>query len=295
MDKTVCTVTTLGLGRMGSALARAMTRGGHTVTVWNRTASRALPLRDLGAVVADSVASACASSDVVVISVNDYETTRELLDDDAVAAALRGRVLVQLTSGTPSQARELAEWAAERGIAYIDGKIVGLPSAIGTPEAAIFYAGSAAAFEAAKPLLAELSGDPVYVGDDPGHPATIDGALILNMMAIYVANMVGRAMCEAEGIAPDTWGLFSGLLLAAAPGLAGDLNALLDRKDFSGDEASLTTWAHGADLIRDGLAERGVDSTLAACIAELAHRTIERGHGDDGFAAIYDVVTTGGT
>ena len=292
MDTAACAVTTLGLGRMGSALARAMGRAGHTVTVWNRTVSRAVPLRDLGVVVADSVASACASSDVVVVSVNDYETTRELLDGDAVASALRGRVLVQLTSGTPSQARELAEWAAEHGVAYIDGKIVGYPSAIGTPDAVIFYAGSAAAFDAAKPLLAELSGDPVYVGDDPGQAATIDGALIINMMSIYVANMVGRAMCEAEGIAPETWGLFSELMLAAAPALVGDLNALLERKDFSGDEASLTTWAHGADLIRDGLAESGVDTTLAACIAGLAHRTIERGHGGDGFAAIYETVTT---
>ena len=293
MDKTVRTVTILGLGRMGSALAGAMARSGHTVTVWNRTASRAIPLRGLGVAVADSVANACSSSDVVVMSVNDYDTTKELLDGDGVASALRGRVLVQLTSGTPSQARELAGWAAERGVDYLDGKIVGYPSAIGTSEAVIFYAGSAAEFEAAKPLLGELSGDPVYMGDDPGHPSTIDGALILNVMSIYVANMVGRAMCEAEGIAPEAWGLFSGLMLAAAPAMVGDLNTLLDRKDFSGDEASLNTWAHGTDLIRDGLGERGVDTTLAACIAGLAHRTIERGHGDDGFAAIYDVVSTG--
>jgi 3-hydroxyisobutyrate dehydrogenase-like beta-hydroxyacid dehydrogenase len=253
-----------------------------------------MPLRSLGVSVADSVADACSSSDVVVVSVNDYDTTRELLDDD-VASALRGRVIVQLSSGTPSQARALAGWATERGVDYIDGKIVGYPSAIGTPEAVIFYAGSAAAFEAAKPMLADLSGDPVYVGDDPGHPSTIDGALIMSVMSMYVANMVGRALCEAEGIELEAWGLFSGLMLGAAPALVGELNTLLARKDFSGDAASLTTWAHGADLIRDGLAERGVDTSLAACITGLAHRAIERGHGDDGFAAIYHVVTPGGS
>jgi hypothetical protein len=84
------------------------------------------------------------------------------------------------------------------------------------------------------------------------------------------------------------------MMLGAAPSLVGDLNALLERKDFSGADASLTTWAHGADLLRDGLAERGLDTTLAACIAALAHRTIERGHGDDGFAAIYDTIAHGG-
>ena len=83
------------------------------------------------------------------------------------------------------------------------------------------------------------------------------------------------------------------LMLAAAPAMVGDLNTLLERKDFTGDEASLNTWAHGTDLIRDGLGERGVDAAVAACIARLAHRAIERGHGDDGFAAIYEVVSNG--
>jgi 3-hydroxyisobutyrate dehydrogenase-like beta-hydroxyacid dehydrogenase len=293
MDKTVRTVAVLGTGRMGSALAEALARSGHTVTVWNRTASRATPLRDVGVVVADSVASACASSDVVLVSVADYDATRGMLDGDGVSTALHGRLLVQLTSGVPSEARELAGWAAERSIDYIDGKIVGYPSAIGTPEATIFYAGSAVPFEAAKPLLADLGGEPVFLGEDPGHAATIDGALIMNMMSIYVANMVGRAMCEAEGVAPETWSFLSGILLGAAPSLVGDQNALLERKDFSGGDASLTMWAHGADLLRDGLAERGIDTTLAACIAALAHRTIERGHGEDGFAAIYDTVANG--
>lgn len=292
MDTTASAVTVLGLGRMGIALAEAMARSGQSVTVWNRTASRAAPLRDLGASVADSVADACASSDVVLVSLNDYATTHALLDHEDVASALRGRVLVQLTSGSPSEARKLAEWATGHGIRYIDGKILAYPSAIGTPDAAIFYAGSAAEFESVKALLANLGSEPFHVGDDPGHAATIDVALLLNTMSIYVANMVGRAMCETEGITPETWSFFSATLLEAAPAIVGELNALLDQRDFSGHEAAMTTWAHAADVVRDGLAERKLDTSLAACIAGLAHRTIERGHGDDGFAAIYDVVTT---
>ena len=111
MDSSVRAVAVVGLGRMGTALAGAMARSDHTVTVWNRTASRATPLRDLGVSVADSLAAACAASEFVLVSVTDYDTTRALLDGEGVAAALQGSVLVQLTSGTPSEARELAEWA----------------------------------------------------------------------------------------------------------------------------------------------------------------------------------------
>jgi len=291
MGESAPAVTVLGLGRMGLALAQALARAGHTVTVWNRTASRAAPLRALDVAVAESVAGACASSAVVIVSVTDYDATRATLGAEA-GSLLEDRTLVQLSSGTPSEAREMARWAEEHGIAYLDGKIVGFPSAIGTADAVIFYAGSAVAFEAARPILAALSAAPMHVGEDAGHPAIIDGALILNIMAILIANMVGRSMCEAEGVVSQAWTLFGGMMLDTAPALVFDLNALLDKKDFSGAEASLTTWAHGADLIRDGLAERGLDTTLAGGIADLARRSIERGHGDDGIAAIYDIIST---
>jgi 3-hydroxyisobutyrate dehydrogenase-like beta-hydroxyacid dehydrogenase len=276
---------------MGLALARALARAGHTVTVWNRTASRAEPLQELGVAVADSAASACEASAVVVVSVTDYEATLEMLAA-GIGSVLEGRTFVQLSSGAPSEAREMARWAAERRIGYLDGKIVGFPSAIGTSDAVIFYAGSADTFAATRPILSDLSAAPMHVGEDAGHPAIIDGAIILNMMAIFVANMIGRAMCDAEGVVSQAWTLFGGMTLDAAPQLIFDLNASLDRKDYTGAEASLTTWARGADLIRDGLAERGLDTTLAGCIADLAHRAIERGRGDDGFAAIYSVLST---
>ena len=73
MSEAVRTVTVVGLGRMGLALAGAVARAGHTVTVWNRTASRAEPLREQGVAVADTVASACSASDVVIVCLADYD------------------------------------------------------------------------------------------------------------------------------------------------------------------------------------------------------------------------------
>ena len=81
-------------------------------------------------------------------------------------------------------------------------------------------------------------------------------------------------------------------MLDAVPSLVLDLNAAVDRSDFSGTEASLTTWAHGADLIRDALTERGLDTTLAGGIADLAHRPSTVGTATTGFAVIYDVLST---
>ena len=98
--------TVLGLGAMGTALARGLLRAGHPVTVWNRTPARAEALVAEGARVAPDPTAAVAAGALTVVC---------LLDDAAVAAVLdplgddlAGAVLVNLTSGTPEQARDAA-------------------------------------------------------------------------------------------------------------------------------------------------------------------------------------------
>jgi 3-hydroxyisobutyrate dehydrogenase-like beta-hydroxyacid dehydrogenase len=160
---------------MGSALARAFLGKGYVTYVWNRTPARCAPLASLGARVAPSPEQAVAACDVVVVNVIDYEAADGLLRSPSVAAALEGKLLVQLTSGSPDQAREAAAWAAERGAAYLDGAIMATPNIIGDPAATILYSGRRQAFEANEPVFRALGGNPVHVGEDPGHASALDG------------------------------------------------------------------------------------------------------------------------
>ncbi len=104
-------VSIVGLGAMGAALARALLRSGYVVTVWNRTSSKCQPLADAGAVVATSVLEAVEASAVVIVCVLDYVASDALLRTPAVAGTLGGKLLVQLSTGTPHQARQEATWA----------------------------------------------------------------------------------------------------------------------------------------------------------------------------------------
>jgi 3-hydroxyisobutyrate dehydrogenase-like beta-hydroxyacid dehydrogenase len=88
-------VTVVGLGAMGSALARGLLRDAHRVTVWNRTAVKAVPLREAGAAVAPDLTAAIQDSPVVLVCVDDYAVTRGLMAASDVRLALDGRVIVQ--------------------------------------------------------------------------------------------------------------------------------------------------------------------------------------------------------
>src|SRR5262245_3734420 len=113
---------------MGSALARAFLANRHTVTVWNRSETKAAPLVRAGARQARTVADAAAASDVVVVCVIDYAASKSLLDSPGVLEKLRGKTVVQLTSGTPQLAREAEAWARRHEISYLDGAILSYPS-----------------------------------------------------------------------------------------------------------------------------------------------------------------------
>ncbi|MFE2245574.1 NAD(P)-binding domain-containing protein, partial [Streptomyces lavendulae] len=122
-------LTLLGLGDMGTALARAWLTAGHPVTVWNRTAAKAAALAPHGARVASDPAAAVAANGLVVLC---------LLDDASIAAVLdgvdlTGKDLVNLTTGTPAEGRARARWAEERGARFVDAGIMGTPTMIGTP------------------------------------------------------------------------------------------------------------------------------------------------------------------
>jgi 3-hydroxyisobutyrate dehydrogenase-like beta-hydroxyacid dehydrogenase len=103
-------VTVIGLGAMGSALAQALVNADYDVTVWNRSPEKIAPLVAVGAEGASSVFAAIYASRVAIICVKDYHTSKLLLDHPDVTPLLKGRTLVQLTTGTPNEADDSELW-----------------------------------------------------------------------------------------------------------------------------------------------------------------------------------------
>jgi 3-hydroxyisobutyrate dehydrogenase-like beta-hydroxyacid dehydrogenase len=87
-------VSVIGLGNMGSTLAQAFLAKGHSVTVWNRTPTRAEPLVKAGARVAETAAASVASSPLTIMCVIDYPAAEAVLASDGMSEALRNRTLV---------------------------------------------------------------------------------------------------------------------------------------------------------------------------------------------------------
>ncbi|WP_067486597.1 NAD(P)-dependent oxidoreductase [Actinomadura hibisca] len=188
-------VTVLGLGSMGHALASAFVKAGHPTTVWNRTPGKAADLVAAGATEAATAAEAVTASPLVIAVLLDDAVARGVLG--SAADALPGRVLANLTNGTPAQARETAAWATGLGASYLDGGIMATPPLIGGPASFVLYSGDRAAFEQHEGALKVL-GDAKYLDADPGTAPLYDMALLSGMYGLAAGVEHAFAMVGAE-------------------------------------------------------------------------------------------------
>ncbi len=281
-------VTMIGLGAMGSALARAFLGAGHSVTVWNRTADRMTPLVALGARAASSPTDAVLASPICVVCIDNYSITRRLIEEAAMLGPLSGRTLVQLSTGTPAEARELANWLATHGVRVLDGAIMPYPDGIGGKDAQILFAGSADLFGSCKPTLECLGGDLRHLGEDVGAAAVLDMALMTHQLSNYLGVWHGARVCEAEGLGVD---VFASLL--PPDDLATHLAWRIHRADHDNPGATLAVWNAALDRIVEQARTTQINREIPELISSLFRRAIALGHGNRDIATVIEVLRAG--
>lgn len=276
-------VTVIGLGSMGSTMARTFVAAGHPTTVWNRTPGKA---EGLGAVPAATAAEAVTASKVVVISQVDYAAMFESLAD----ADLRGRVLVNLSSDSPARLRAAAEWAGERGATLVAGGIMVPPAGIGKPGSYTFYAGPDEAVATYGSLL-EVLGRVDHVGTDHGlamlyYQAMLNIFWTTLISYFYSASLVG----SAEQLRPYAATMLKDLTEDGPMGFLRILTSAIDTGTHDGGDSNLHMQAVGSEHMVQAFTEAGLDVTVPGAVAALFARADTAGYGADGLSALVELV-----
>ena len=190
----------IGLGAMGSAMARNLIKAGHTVRVWNRSPEPMQALVTDGAIAAASPAET-ADADAVFSMLADDAAVRSVVADGGLLDAPRpGLVHVGCSTISVALAQEIAQIHAERTVSYISAPVFGRPDAAAAGRLNFVAAGPASALERIRPLLDILGAKIWSMGDEPFKANLVKIAGNLMIASAIEAMAEATALGKAHGV-----------------------------------------------------------------------------------------------
>jgi len=195
----------VGLGTMGSRVAKRLLAAGHSVTGYNRTQSKAQWLLNAGLKWADSPRAVAQSSDVVFSMVTNTAALHSIALGDAgiLAGLTRGKVYVDMSTVSPKASRELAAQVAAKGAVMLDCPVSGSVVTLEQGQASLMVGGDAATFEKIKPILLNIGPKANHVGTN-GLAVTMKIAVNLSLAVQMLAFSEGVLIAEKSGIQRET-------------------------------------------------------------------------------------------
>ncbi|HMD96586.1 MAG TPA: NAD(P)-dependent oxidoreductase [Terriglobia bacterium] len=191
------TVGFIGLGYMGSRLAKRLLQHGYRLRVFNRNRAKTFELVQGGAVAFDHIAELASDSGVILSCLADDQAVADVYEgvDGVLAHAKSGATVIEMSTVAPETSRRLHQLGTERGIAVLDVPISGSTLAAEQGHLTLFAGGEYPVFEACTPIFESLAEQFFYVGPS-GSGATmklvVNALLGLGMQAIAEAVVFGQ-------------------------------------------------------------------------------------------------------
>lgn len=280
-------VAMIGLGRMGSAMARRFHDAGHELIVWNRDRSKAEAVAaDTGAVVHDSAEAAVADADIVVSSLADDRAVREVyLGESGIVSGIEsGSIAIDTSTVDPDTVIEVGEAMDATGAGFLDCPVSGSVSTVETGALVVMAGGDPEHIGAVERLLSSIAKQVVHVG---GRGAGAACKLAVNGLVHGLNLALSEALVLAEKAGVDRHAAYE--VFAAGAGGAPFVHYKREAYEHPDDAAVAFT----LDLVAKDLELiTGLGSKVGAPMAQantglgVVRATIEAGMGDRDLSAV---------
>jgi 3-hydroxyisobutyrate dehydrogenase-like beta-hydroxyacid dehydrogenase len=289
MSDAIRRVGFIGLGRMGSAIARNILKGGFELTVHNRTAEKMKPLVEEGAAAAGSAREAANGADAVLTCLMDDASVLDNVagENGLLAGLAPGAVHVGTTTVSPGCATRLAELHAAHGSYYVAAPVVGRPDAAQRGQLLTCVAGDPDVVARCKPLFEAYTAGVTNVGSK--HAVANSLKLAINYIGVSLIELMGEVYAFGEKSDIDVQ-LLNQIMkgMWAPPPLKEYADRILSR-DFDNVGFDLVSGLKDVQLMLQASTDTRVALSYAGVVREKFLSAIARGMGGKDWSAIYEV------
>src|SRR5882724_7649180 len=156
----------IGIGNMGSRIAKRLLEHGYQVIAYNRSREAAEALVKYGATVADGIAELASEADVILSSLTNDDAVKSVYTDaDGVFAHVRrGSAIIEMSTVSPATSRQLYDLSRKAGVKCLDSPVSGSTPAAEEGALTLFCGGDEELFQAAQPIFSSIARQNFYLG-----------------------------------------------------------------------------------------------------------------------------------
>ncbi len=276
----------LGLGQMGSVIARHLAKIGYDLTVWNRTASAAEPVVALGAKAASSPSEAVSNATIVFTMLHDDKAHEEVLfASGALDAIPNGATHIALSTISVALSQKLEAEHAQRGQRYVASPVFGRPNVAAEGKLWLAIAGATPVVEDVLPVLAAFSRGNTVVGEKPAmaHALKLGGNFLITAMLASLSEAITFA--ESEGMEGELFLEAVNSALFQSPFYANYGKVMLHPPQTPG--ATVALGIKDLNLFREAAKQAGSRTPLADSFTKHMQAAADAGLQNDDWASGY--------
>ena len=279
----------VGLGLMGSRIAKRLLETGHQVSGYNRTRAKAESLIQSGMQWKDSPREVAEAADITLSMVTDTAALSSITagQDGILAGLAPGKIYVDLSTVSPRLTRDLAGRVAATGAQMLEAPVSGSLPAAESGTLIIFVGGSADALEKARPVFESISQKIIHVGTN-GQAITTKIAINLNLPIQLIGLFEGVLLAERSGVprAEALDALLNSVIASMSLKYRGPFILNMPEQIWF----SAAMMKKDIDLALELGEELGVSLQTAELVDDMLTKAIEMGWGEEDFAVLFKVV-----
>jgi 3-hydroxyisobutyrate dehydrogenase-like beta-hydroxyacid dehydrogenase len=279
-------IAVLGLGQMGTPMARRLLGAGHDITVWNRTRSRAEPLADAGAKIADTPATAVADAEFAITMLSTPNVVEDVVfGADGLAGAMRdGSMLIQMSTIGPETERSIRERLPDN-VEAIDAPVLGSVPQASDGTLRIFVGATGDQLARARPVL-EPIGTVFHLGE-PGAGAAMK--LVANSTIGAAISAVGEALALSDALGLRREQVLEILSDSPVGPTVSGKRAYIEAHDYP-PNFQLRHAAKDVRLVVEQADRDDVEIKIARAAEEWLDRAEIEGHGDEDYSSAVETI-----